>query len=253
MIALRDVCFDYDLPGGQTRRVLDRVTLEFREGESIAVMGPNGSGKTTLARCLNGLLVPTEGEVLVDGLTTRDPSVLREIRRRVGLVFQNPEHQIVSTTVEREIAFGLENLGVPPQEMRVRVERLLEQFDLRHCRNHPPHLLSGGEKQRVALASVLAMNPRYLVLDEPTSLLDPPSRGELRRLLEESAGELCTVLITQYPEEALGAERLIVLHQGRVEFDDAPEDVFTKVAELKAIGLDVPMSFELQRLWNCHD
>jgi energy-coupling factor transport system ATP-binding protein len=196
MIEIKDLSFRYG-----DHKALDGINLEIREGEWIAVMGANGSGKTTLARCLNGLLLPTGGDVLVDGCSVLDEGNLWDIRKRIGMVFQNPDNQIVSTMVEREIAFGLENLGIPTDEMRARVEEALARFDLTEYRRHPPHKLSGGEKQRLAIASVWAMRPRVMVLDEPASLLDPKGRREIEHILKTlDAADRQTILhITQFP------------------------------------------------------
>ena len=204
MIELKEVSLSYGQP------ILRRISLEIGEGERIAILGPNGSGKTTLALCIVGLLRPSEGRVLVDGLSPlQDPY---EVRRRVGLAFQNPDSQIVSAVVEREVAFGLENLGLPPSEMKVRVSEALERFGLSSYRLHPPHKLSGGEKARLVLASFWAMRPRYLILDEPTSFLDPEGRKEVERAADELSEEGISVIwITQRPEEALKAERVVVL------------------------------------------
>jgi energy-coupling factor transporter ATP-binding protein EcfA2 len=231
MIKVSNLTFIYPRNQDSKSRVLNGVDLTIQEGESIAVMGANGSGKTTLARCLNALLLPTVGDVWVDEMNTKDVSAHQEIRRRVGMVFQNPENQIVSTTVEREIAFGLENLGVPHAEMHKIVDEMLAQFRLTEYRRHPPHLLSGGEMQRLALAAVLAMSPKYLIFDEPTSLLDPESRKHLLSLISKchadnppdlSSEGISTLFITQYPEEALFCDRLLILSQGRIAFDDKP-------------------------------
>ncbi|OGG54037.1 MAG: hypothetical protein A3F84_06275 [Candidatus Handelsmanbacteria bacterium RIFCSPLOWO2_12_FULL_64_10] len=243
MIQLQNVHFSYagDHP------VLRGISLTFRDGERVALMGANGSGKTTLARCLNGLLLPTQGRVLVDGLPTDRPDDLWEIRRRVQMVFQNPDDQLVSVLVEREIAFGLENLGVPPAEMRQRVEEMLRRFHLEGYRNHPPHLLSGGEKQRLAVASALAMRPRHLVLDEPTAMLDPEGRREVMATLDDlaRAGDVTIVHITQTPEEAAATHRLIVLDRGLVAMDGPPEQVFGE-HRLRDLGLAPPAP---ARLW----
>ncbi|MDZ7261261.1 MAG: ATP-binding cassette domain-containing protein [candidate division KSB1 bacterium] len=252
MITITNLVFEYNT---DSFRALDGINLAIREGEAITLMGPNSSGKTTLARCLNGLLLPTRGEVKVDGLSTQDTAHLVEIRKKVGMVFQNPDNQIVSTTVEREIAFGLENLGLPTPAIHQKVDEMLERFNLTPYRKHPPHLLSGGQKQRLALAAVLAMNPSYLVLDEPTSLLDPQGRKEVLSLLQQIHLEnqtkapqdrITTLLITQFPEEALTSQRLIVMEKGRIIFDDQPEVVFRHVDRLQEIGLDVPVHFELE-------
>lgn len=253
MIAVNHISFDYISEQGTFRRVLEDVSLEINDGDFLAIMGANGSGKSTLARCLNGLLLPSTGDVLVNGLNTRDGDQLRQIRRRVAMLFQNPDNQIVSATVEREIAFGLENLGVEYDEMHRRVEQMLLRFQLEPYRKKSPHYLSGGEKQRLALASVLAMEPDYLVLDEPTSLLDPAGRREMVRLFREwhdhpATPRRTTVLITQFPEEALLANRLLILQRGRTVMEGPPETLLRRTEELAGMGLDSPVRFKLQQL-----
>jgi len=249
MIEIKDLWYRY--PGSEERFILQGIDLCIREGESVSIMGANGSGKTTLARCLNGLLLPSRGQVVVDGFSTADSAGNLEAKRRVGLVFQNPEHQFVSTTVEREMAFGLENLGLAPALMHRRVTVLLREFGLERYRNRSPHNLSGGEKQLLALASVLVMEPKYLVLDEPTSLLDPPSRElilkHLMRLHHQSR-EFTPILITQFPEEALWTQRLIILHRGKILLDDVPSRVFENVRRLRSIGVDVPIAWSVKDL-----
>jgi energy-coupling factor transport system ATP-binding protein len=250
MISISNLVLEFLTQDG-SRRVLDDVSLEIADGEFVALMGPNGSGKTSLARCLNGIFCPTAGRVIVDGLDTRDGNALPEIRRRLGMVFQNPENQIVAPTVEREIAFGLENLGVSRPEMRRRVQMLLRMFHLEAYRQRSPHLLSGGEKQRLALAAVMAMQPRHLVFDEPTSLLDYESRRQLFELMAQltavpnlfSETPLTLLLITQFPEEALFAKRLLILHQGRIVMDGPPVETFQQVDQLREIGLAPPLEF----------
>ena len=242
MIRTRDLCVHH--PGGI--QALRGVDLDVARGEWVAIMGPNGSGKTTLARCLNALLLPTSGAVTIDGLSTAEEARHGEIRRRVGMVFQHPDDQLVAPTVESEIAFGLENHGVEPAVMRRRVEEVLRQFDLDNYRNHPPHLLSGGERQRLAVASAVAVRPRYLVLDEPTALLDPPSR---RNLIAAVSGlwrrhGLTILQITQSPEEAARAERLLVLCAGRLIEDGPPSKVFSAGCRLRRVGLSVPFAVE---------
>lgn len=243
MIRVRSLRFSYK---ANTPALLD-VDLEIAPGERLAVIGANGSGKTTLARCLNGLHLPDSGEVEVDGRSTRDPESLFEIRRLVGMVFQNPDDQLVSTTVETEIAFGLENLAVPAAVMRERVEEALTAFHLTEYRRHPPHRLSGGEKQRVAVAAAVALRPRYLVLDEPTALLDPTGRrevNELLRTLHDRSG-VATIHITHSPEEAMAADRVIVMDQGRVLQDAPPEVLFAEPEPLLALGLGIPFASAL--------
>ena len=241
---IRTRALSVEHPGGI--QALRGVDLEVSRGEWVALMGPNGSGKTTLARTLNALLLPTAGQVTVDGLSTADETRVPEIRRRVGMVFQHPDDQLVAPTVESEIAFGLENHGVEPAEMRNRVEEVLHQFGLEACRSHPPHLLSGGERQRLAIASAVAVRPRYLVLDEPTALLDPRSR---RNLLETVAGlwrrhGLTILQITQSPEEAAEAERLLIMCAGRLLEDGPPSKVFSDSGRLNRAGLSPPFAAE---------
>jgi len=260
MIQVDNISVDFEVDAGKRRRVLRGISLTIAEGESIAIMGPNGSGKSTLAACLNGLLWPSEGQVFVDNLRTDQSKNLKEIRRRVGMVFQNPDNQIVSASVEREIAFGLENLCVPHDEMHQTVDKMLKQFDLEKYRRQSPHYLSGGEKQKLAIASVLAMQPRYLILDEPTSLLDPRSRNEIlaivRHLNQSSNGisptAMTTILITQFPAEALRANRLIIINHGEIVMDGKPEELFTHVDEFHEMGLEVPIKFKLDHLLRQH-
>lgn len=255
MIEISDIFFKYDEEKSRPF-VLNGISLDIRAGESIAIIGPNGSGKSTLAKCLNCLLVPSKGSVVVDGLHTSVPENALEIRRRVSMLFQNPDNQIVSVTVEREIAFGLENIGMPYEEMHALVDRMLSRFDLEPYRHKSPHYLSGGEKQRLALAAVLAMQPRYLVLDEPTSLLDPKSRKDILNIIKglhsttsrNGAAKITTLLVTQFPEEALVADRLIVLNEGRIYRDGPPADIFKDIDGLTEIGLESPVTFRLDKL-----
>lgn len=257
MISVRNLVLDFQTHEG-ARRILDAISLEIAEGEFAALMGANGSGKTTLARCLNGILTPTSGEVMIDGLNTRYAKDVIEIRRRLGMVFQNPENQIVAPTVEREIAFGLENLGVPRPEMHRRVDWLLELFHLESYRQQAPHLLSGGEKQRLALAAVMAMQPRHLVFDEPTSLLDYESRCQVLALMQQltspsnpfAENPLTLLLITQFPEEALFAQRLLVMDRGRLIMDAAPVEIFQRVDDLQRLGLQPPIEFLAHQEFN---
>ncbi len=254
MISIHDITFEYVTESRQRRRVLDGISLEIPDGQWVAVLGANGSGKSTLARCLNGLLIPARGDITVDGLNTANAQTLAALRRHVGMLFQNPDNQIVSATVEREIAFGLENMGMAQEAMHRRVEEMLQRFRLQPLRRKSPHYLSGGEKQRLALAAVLAVQPQILVLDEPTSLLDPQSREEMMQLFKEwhdetSAPARTTVLITQFPEEALAADRVLVLSHGRVVMDDRPPLILARTEELNQIGLDAPVSIKVQQWW----
>jgi len=250
MITVRNLTLDFHTAEG-ARRVLDDISLEIADGEFVALMGANGSGKTSLARCLNGILSPTAGEVIVDGRNTRGAAEVNEIRRRLGMVFQNPDNQIVAPTVEREVAFGPENLGVPRPEMHRRVQNLLKFFRLETYHEQAPHLLSGGEKQRLALAAVLAMQPAHIIFDEPTSLLDYESRCQVLELMQQlnaspnpfAERALTILLITQFPEEALFAHRLLVMERGRIVMDGPPKDIFPRVEELQQLGLRPPVEF----------
>jgi energy-coupling factor transport system ATP-binding protein len=254
MINIKNISFSYDSNEKDQIKALDDINLQFREGEFISIMGHNSSGKTSLARCLNGLILPQTGEIIVDNLSTKNEQEILAIRRKVGMVFQNPDNQIITTSVEREVAFGLENLGVKTEIIHQVVTAILDRFQLTKYRKHPPHLLSGGEKQRLALAAVLAMNPKYLVLDEPTSMLDPQGRRDLLNLLTEikadnaqkkTTDQITIIFITQFPEEALLAERLIVMGKGKVVFDDSPRIVFQNLDQLKKMGLEAPIEYEI--------
>ena len=241
--------FSYEAEGGLAPVVLDGVDLEIEEGSFVAVLGHNGSGKSTLAKHMNAILLPTGGKVYVDGMDTCDDDKLLDIRRTVGMVFQNPDNQIVANVVEEDVAFAPENLGVPPEEIRRRVDEALRLVDMYDYREHAPHLLSGGQKQRVAIAGVIAMRPRCIVLDEPTAMLDPIGRQEVLRTIRQlnrSAG-ITVVLITHHMDEAAQADRLVVMAKGRVVADGAPKEVFQQVEALKSVGLTVPETTEL--LW----
>jgi energy-coupling factor transport system ATP-binding protein len=244
MIRLSHVGLVYGLGSEPALRDVD---LSIAEGESIAVVGPSGSGKTSFLRLLNALLLPTEGVVLVDGLDTREGADVWEVRRRVGLIFQNPDNQLVSTTVEREIAFGMENLGLPRTEIALRIGEVLARLGLEHLKQRPPHRLSGGEKQRVAIAAVLAMRPAYLALDEPTSLLDGQGRREVWGILEDLRRDpsRSVIHVTQFADEVLLASRAIVLSAGRVVFDGTPHELFTGGFELDRFGLRRPAAMDL--------
>jgi len=239
--------FSYPVEEGEPRLVLNGVDLEIQEGSFVAVLGHNGSGKSTLAKHFNAILLPTGGKVYVSGLDTADESKLLDLRRTVGMVFQNPDNQIVANVVEEDCAFGPENLGVHPDEIRVRVDEALKAVGMYDFREHAPHLLSGGQKQRIAIAGVLAMKPRCVVLDEPTAMLDPIGRREvletIKKLNQESG--VTVVLITHHMDEAAQADRLVVMSSGRVVADGAPREVFQRVEELRAVGLTVPETVSL--------
>ena len=241
--------FHYTDAEGVTPIVLDGVDLEIRQGSFVAVLGHNGSGKSTLAKHLNAVLLPTGGKVYVLGMDTADERYLLDIRRTVGMVFQNPDNQIVANVVEEDVAFAPENLGVPSDEIRRRVDDALKAVGMYEYREHAPHLLSGGQKQRVAIAGVIAMEPRCIVLDEPTAMLDPIGRADVLRtirILNREKG-ITVVLITHHMDEAAQADRLVVMSKGKVIADGAPKEVFQDVEGLKAVGLTVPQTTEL--LW----
>ena len=237
----------YPLEGGGQVWALRGVDLTIARGEFVALAGPNGSGKSTLARHLNGLLMPTAGQVRVEGLVTSDGRNLWAVRQRVGMVFQNPDNQLVASTVEEDVAFGPENLGLPPAEIRRRVDAALHTVGLEPYRTHPPQMLSGGQKQLAALAGALATRSPCIVLDEPTSMLDPPGR---RRILETiqrlNASEGVTVvLITQSMDEAAAARRVLVMDGGRIVMDGPPAQIFERGERLRAVGLDLPPAVEI--------
>lgn len=252
IIKTEDLIFDYtvfDENGDETgkNRILTDINLSIEKGSFVAVLGHNGSGKSTLAKHFNGILLPTSGKVLVDGIDTTDESRIYDIRQTVGMVFQNPDNQIVATIVEEDVAFALENLGVPPDEIRKRVDDALKTVDMYEYRNHAPHQLSGGQKQRVAIAGIIAMRPRCIVMDEPTAMLDPKGRKEIIESVERLNREkgITVILITHFMEEAQNADRVIVMDDGRIIADSTPKDVFSDIGLLKRAGLDVPQTTEL--------
>ena len=253
IIKTEDLVFRYTTEEGVAPTVLDGVDLTIREGSFVAILGHNGSGKSTLAKHFNAILLPSGGKVYVDGMDTADEALLLDIRRQVGMVFQNPDNQIVASVVEEDVAFAPENLGVPPAEIRQRVDAALRAVGMTEYARHAPHLLSGGQKQRVAIAGVLAMRPRCVVLDEPTAMLDPVGRAEVMstlRELRETFG-ITLVLITHHMDEAAQADRLVVMHDGCIVADGRPADVFQVVVGLRALGLEVPetvgLMYELRK------
>lgn len=246
MIKLDHMSHTYEDENGQTVYALKDISLEIQPGEFVAIIGTNGSGKSTLAKHFNVLLVPTEGTCEVLGMRTDDPANLWKIRQNVGMVFQNPDNQIVAAVVEEDVAFGPENLGVPPEEIRQRVSDALARVRMTAFAKHGPHLLSGGQKQRVAIAGILAMQSRCIVLDEPTAMLDPMGRKEVMDTIRQLNQEGITVIIiTHFMEEAVQAGRVIVIHHGEIKIDGTPREVFTHVDELLELGLDVPVPAEL--------
>ncbi|MBQ2932093.1 MAG: energy-coupling factor transporter ATPase [Clostridia bacterium] len=251
LIEIKNVEFLYESteePGGS--RVLKDVSLDIKKGEFLAVLGHNGSGKSTLAKHLNAILVPEKGSVLVAGFLTSDESLLYEIRQRVGMVFQNPDNQLVATIVEEDVAFAPENLGVNPQEIRERVDYALDAVNMSEYKEHAPHMLSGGQKQRIAIAGVLAMKPDVLVMDEPTAMLDPEGRREILETVKKLNRDegMTVVMITHFMEEAAQADRVVVIDHGKIIMHGLPKEVFSRVEEIKEIGLDVPQATELAYL-----
>ena len=250
IIEIKNVSFSYvnevAEPPVKTQ-VISNLSLDINRGEFVAVLGHNGSGKSTLAKMINGINLPENGDVVVDGMNTKDESRLLDIRQTVGMVFQNPDNQIVATIVEEDVAFALENMGVEPKEIRRRVDEALKTVGMYEYREHAPHKLSGGQKQRIAIAGVIAMNPECIVLDEPTAMLDPNGRQEvmktIKRLNEEQ--NITIVLITHYMDEAAQAKRVVVVDDGKIIIDDVPKKVFSQVEQQKSRGLDVPQVTEL--------
>ena len=248
MIETKNLTFQYPVEEGRlSRSALKDVNVAIEKGSFTVVLGHNGSGKSTLAKHMNAVLLPCGGNVYVEGRDTRDESLLLEIRRRVGMVFQNPDNQIVANVVEEDVAFAPENLGIPTGEIRRRVDDALAAVGMSEFTRHAPHLLSGGQKQRVAIAGVIAMAPECVVLDEATAMLDPSGRREVLsaiRALNRERG-ITVVLITHHMDEALGADRLIVMNDGRLAMDGTPAEVFTQVDALRAMGLAAPDTVEL--------
>ncbi len=249
IISAQDVRFSYVTAEGVAPIVLGGVSLDIEEGSFVAVLGHNGSGKSTLAKHMNAILLPTGGKVYVSGMDTTEDQLLLDIRRTVGMVFQNPDNQIVANVVEEDVAFAPENLGVPSDEIRRRVDDALKAVGMYEYREHAPHLLSGGQKQRIAIAGVIAMQPRCIVLDEPTAMLDPIGRADVLRTIKTLNRErgVTVVLITHHMDEAAQADRLVVMAKGKVIADGTPKEVFQDVEGLKAVGLTVPDTTEL--LW----
>lgn len=247
IIETENLIFSYGQDeGAGEERALNCITVEIEEGSFTAIIGKNGSGKSTLAKCMNALLLPTEGRVLVAGYDTMDEEHLWDVRQTAGMVFQNPDNQIVSAVVEDDVAFGPENLGIEPDEIRKRVDAALRAVDMEDCRKKAPHLLSGGQKQRVAIAGAIAMKPECIIFDEPTAMLDPKGRREVIEIIEELNRENITcILITHFMEEAAHADRVIIMEDGQVKLDGTPEKVFANREQLRSMNLDVPMAVEL--------
>ena len=246
-IEVQNVRFSYDTESVDSREVLHGINLSIEAGDFVALLGHNGCGKSTMAKLFNGMLLPTSGSVLVDGIDTQDEARQFEVRSRVGLVQQNPDNQLVAGVVEEDVAFGPENLGVPPLEIRKRVDEALKAVDMYEYREHAPHKLSGGQKQRVAIAGIIAMETRCIVLDEPTAMLDPRGRVEVMETIQRLNREkqITIVLITHYMDEAVQAGRVVVMDEGEILTDGSPREVFSDVEFLKRHDLDVPQATEL--------
>ena len=246
MIETKGVEFQYEYPDEPPQKVLLGIDLAIEPGSFVALLGHNGCGKSTLAKHFNAMLLPTGGAVLVRGIDTTDEDRKYDIRSTVGMVLQNPDNQLVSTIVEEDVAFGPENLGIPPDEIRRRVDDALKAVGMYDYREHAPHKLSGGQKQRVAIAGVIAMQPDCIVLDEPTAMLDPKGRREVMETIRTLNRERITVvLITHYMDEAVQADRVVVMDEGTVLMDGTPREVFSRVDELRRVELDVPQPTEL--------
>ncbi len=248
MINIENVSYEYkSYVDDSIQLAVKDLSLKIKRGEFLAILGHNGSGKSTLAKMMNGMILPTRGEVYVNGINTKDEDKIWDIRSKAGMVFQNPDNQIVATIVEEDVAFGPENLGIPPEEIRKRVDDSLETVGMSEYKKHAPHLLSGGQKQRVAIAGILAMEPDCIIFDEPTAMLDPSGRKEvmetIRRLNKDKNKTI--VLITHYMDEAVMADRVMVLNEGENVLMGTPREIFTQVETLKKLGLDVPQVTEL--------
>ena len=249
---LFDICHvshTFETEEGKTFDALKDVTAQIKKGEFTAIIGTNGSGKSTLARHLNALLIPTEGELIVEGMRTSDAGRVWDIRQKVGMVFQNPDNQLVAAVVEEDVAFGPENLGVPPEEIRERVDLALENVGMTSYRKQAPSMLSGGQKQRVAIAGVLAMKPDCIVLDEPTAMLDPKGRKEVMDTIHElnKTEGITIVLITHFMEEAVTADHILVIDKGVLKMEGTPREIFSQADKVTEIGLDVPVPADLAR------
>lgn len=246
IIKTENLTFKYSTDDGDSKYALSEINLSVKRGEYLAILGHNGSGKSSLAKHFNAILLPCGGKVYVNGMDTRDEALLYEIRRTCGIVFQNPDNQIVATITEEDVAFGPENLGLPRDEIRERVDSALKTVGMYDYRLQAPHLLSGGQKQRIAIAGVIAMRPKCIVLDEPTSMLDPSGRHDVLTILDDLNKKhgITVILITHHMNEAANADRIIVMDNGKTVLEGTPEEIFTKVDELHSLGLAAPQTVE---------
>ena len=254
MIKIKNITYEYkSYIDDEFVAAIKDFTIDIKKGELLVILGHNGSGKSTLAKMMNGLLLPTYGEVEVMGMNTKDEDNIWNIREKAGIVFQNPDNQIVATIVEEDVAFGPENQGIPQEEIRRRVDESLKTVEMSEYKKHAPHLLSGGQKQRVAIAGILAMNPDIIILDEPTAMLDPTGRIEVMKTIKKLNKEenKTIILITHYMDEAVEGDRVIIMEEGEIAMEGSPKEVFKHVETLKALGLDVPqvteLAFELRK------
>lgn len=247
IITIENLIFEYTRGDeSQPMRAIENLSLNIERGSFTAIIGKNGSGKSTLAKNLNGLLLPTEGVIYVDGYDTRDDENIWNVRQTAGMVFQNPDNQLVSAIVEDDVAFGPENLGIAPEEIRRRVDKALEDVNMGKFKKKAPHLLSGGQKQRIAIAGVVAMKPKCIIFDEPTAMLDPKGRAEIMSIIDELHAEGITViLITHFMDEAVRADRIIIMHEGHVLLDGTPQQVFEQEELIRSVNLDVPLMVEM--------
>lgn len=248
IVSVKDISFEYVTEDSRFKAI-DDLSLNVKQGEFVVVIGHNGSGKSTLSKNLNAILMPTKGDIYIDGLNTKDEEHLWDIRQTAGMVFQNPDNQIVATIIEEDVAFGPENLGIDPIEIRKRVKEALTSVGMYELRDRQPHLLSGGQKQRVAIAGIIAMKPKCIIFDEATAMLDPSGRKEVMKTIKRlNKEENITIMhITHFMEEAVDADRVIVMEKGKKVLEGTPKEVFSKVDKLKRIGLDVPYMTELSK------
>lgn len=245
-IETHNLIYKYEEASEGDRSALFDVNIKIQDGEFVSIVGENGSGKSTLAKCLNGLNLPSKGDVIVDGYKTSDDEHIWDIRSNVAMVFQNPDNQIVSSIIEDDVAFGPENIGVPPEEIRERVDKSLKAVDMYHLKDKAPHMLSGGQKQRIAIAGAIAMNPKCIIFDEPTAMLDPRGRATVMKIIEKlHEGGMTIILITHFMEEAVLADRIVIMNKGKVFKDGKPKEIFKNLDTIKEAGLEetIPQKF----------
>ncbi|HCU2821603.1 TPA: energy-coupling factor transporter ATPase [Clostridioides difficile] len=249
IVKVNNISFEY-ITDEAKLKAIDNLSLDVKKGEFVAIIGHNGSGKSTLSKNLNAILMPTEGNILIDDMDTKEEERLWDIRQTAGMVFQNPDNQIVATIVEEDVAFGPENLGIEPKEIRRIVEESLKSVGMYDLRDRQPHLLSGGQKQRVAIAGIIAMRPKCIIFDEATAMLDPSGRKEVMKTIKRLNNEenITVIHITHFMEEAVEADRVVVMEKGKKILEGTPREVFSKIKMLKEIGLDVPCMTELSSL-----